>query len=78
MQALEVNVSLLDEARSLARHNGVNCTMQGVEPKLRAEIDEALEAGVAKTAIAAALKARGQDISASSLRRHARKECRCH
>jgi len=70
-------VSLLEEARALSRHQGSACSLSTVEPKLLSEINEAIAAGVDKSAIAAALKARKIDIGASALRRHARGDCKC-
>ena len=72
--------SLLDEARALTVRKGPPCAVESLyihKPELAAQMREALASEVKATAIAAALKARGVDITAHTIQRHRRGECRC-
>ena len=71
-------MSLVDEARLEVRTQGGICTVQGLDPELIAEIQEALDAGINARAIGRALKNRGVSLTGDVIRRHfVRHECAC-
>jgi hypothetical protein len=74
-------MSLLDEAVSLQQKPGSPCKLYHLrteDPKLYAEILDALASTVHASAISTALKKRGVEIKADALSRHRRNDCeRC-
>jgi len=79
-EGLASGPSLLDEALSLGTSKGPTCEVERFyvhKPELAVQLREALEADVQSTAIARALKNRGIDLSAHTIQRHRRRQCRC-
>lgn len=72
--------TLLDEAKALLDGPGGRCAVSSLaesDPKLYAELVEALASDVSHAAIARALKARGRSIGQQSISRHRNGVCRC-
>jgi len=70
-------VSLLDEAKEASKIKR-GCSVSTLDPKLRAEVEEALSAdGVTATGVEKALAKRGANVKALTLRRHAQGRCTC-
>jgi hypothetical protein len=70
-------VSLADEAAALTRKAGKPCGVAELDPALRAELEDALAAGLSATSLWRALKNRGIDLSDGVITRHKRHDCSC-
>lgn len=70
-------MSLLDEAKEASKIKR-GCGVSLLDPKLRAEVEDALAAeGVTATGLEKALVKRGAKVKALTLRRHAQGRCTC-
>jgi hypothetical protein len=70
-------MSLLDDARDESRRE-YGCAVSRLDPALRAEVEEALEAdGVTGVGLERALAKRGVQIKSLTLRRHLNGGCSC-
>lgn len=70
-------MSLADEAAELTRHSGIPCGVARLDAATRAELEEALAAGLSATSLWRALKNRGIELSDGVITRHKRHDCSC-